>query len=165
MNGDDDYSPASLPKGVAVKAATQYPRDLGTYGYLVTPGYTDLAEPQPTWDFATIDWIGANGSSTSIGIFGVMNNGVNNNVLRIHETWAGRDTRRNGVRAAFHDDVISFWRLTPMYRSLNMLTEIRFDTVIEDSLDSLAPWAYARMGSKQLPESFLAFSRTNMSLL
>ncbi|KAI7774969.1 hypothetical protein LA080_007522 [Diaporthe eres] len=149
VNGDDDYSLASLPKGVAVKAATQYPRDLATYGYQVTPGYTGFADPQPDWDFATIDWIRGNGSartSTRIGIFGVMNNGVNPNVLRIHEVWAGRDTRANGVRAAFHDDVISFWRLTPMFRNLNMLTEIRFDTVIEDTLDNLAPWAYTMMG-------------------
>ena len=86
-----------------------------------------------------------------IGVFGIMNNGYNNGynngVLRVHEIWAGRDTRANGVRAAFHDDVINFWRLTPLFRNLNMLTEIRFDTVIEDGLNNLAPWVYAVMGN------------------
>lgn len=164
MNGDDDYSVASLPKGVAIKAANRPVQDLSAYGYQVTVGYNGFADPQPNWDFATIDWVGANGS-TRIGIFGVMNNGVNPNVLRIHECWAGRDTRPNGVRAAFHDDVISFWRRTPLYRNLDMLTEVRFDTVIEDSLDALAPWAYATMGSKQLLVSFSTLSTTDNSFL
>lgn len=131
----------------------------------MTPGYTDFLEPQPNWDFATIDWMRANGTETRIGIFGVMNNGVNPNVLRVHEAWAGRDNRANGVRAAFHDDIISFWRLYPMNRNLNMLTEIRFDTVVEDSLDNLAPWAYATMGSKQLLVSILTLRRTHTSFL
>ncbi|KAG6368321.1 hypothetical protein INS49_002526 [Diaporthe citri] len=160
VNGDDDYPLASLSKGVAVKVATQYPRDLATYGYQVTPGYTDFIDPQVNWDFATIDWLGENGASTRIGIFGVMNNGANPNVLRIHEAWAGRDRRPNGVRAAFHDDVISFWRLTPMFRNLNTLTEIRFDTVIEDSLDALAPWAYLTMGMD--PNSGLVVRRNGV---
>lgn len=163
MNGDDDYSDASLPKGVAAKVADRYPQDLVSgYGYQITTHFVPpTVEPQPNWDFAhiTMPTSGSAGpGQMSMGIFGVMNNGVNPNVLRIHETWAGRDRRANGVRAAFHDQVISFWRLSPMQRDLGYLTEIRFDTVVEDTLDALAPWAYATMGMD--PNQALLIQRT-----
>lgn len=146
MYGDGDYSTASLPEGVAAKVADQYPRDLTTYGYRIIPGYNNFLDPQPDWNFWSIQWPEAAGDSKELGVFGVMSNGVNNNVLRVHETWAGKDTRPVGVRAAFHDDVISFWRLSPLSRDLNTLKEVRFDNVIEPSLDNLAPWVYAVMG-------------------
>ncbi|KKY31335.1 hypothetical protein UCDDA912_g08679 [Diaporthe ampelina] len=147
VQGGDDYLSASTPDEVSIKVATRVVRDLTTYGYRITPGFNGFLDPQMFWDFWTIDWVHPSGEFMRIGVFGIMNNGYNNGVLRVHEIWAGRDTRANGVRAAFHDDVINFWRLTPLFRNLNMLTEIRFDTVIEDGLNNLAPWVYAVMGN------------------
>lgn len=129
--GYDGYSPASSPNKPVVRIPNRQVRDLATYNYRVTPADHLLTEPQPNWSFWQIEYSNAPSLWVRIGLFGVMNNGVNNEVLRIHETWAGRDTRARGVRAAFHDDVINFWRLTPLYRHLDLLTEVRFDTVIE----------------------------------
>lgn len=148
MQGDDNYSSAGDPDEGSIKDATLDVRDLTTwYGYRLTPGYNNFLDPQIFWNFWTIDWINAaTGDFTRIGTFGVMNNGFNNNVLRVHETWAGRDTRAEGVRAALHDDVINFWRLSPLSRNLNTLTEVRFDTVVDNGLNDLAPWVYGLLG-------------------
>lgn len=131
---------------MAAKVASRFPQDLTTYGYRIVPGYNNFLDPLPDWNFWSVEWPEVVGDSSEIGVFGVMNNGVNNNVLRVHESWAGKDRRPVGVRAAFHDDVVSFWRLSPLRRDLNTLKEVRFDTVIEPSLDNLAPWVYAVMG-------------------
>lgn len=82
-----------------------------------------------------------------IGIFALMTNNVNNGVLRVHETWAALDDRPTGQRAAFYDDVINFWRMYPGYRNLDLLTEIRFDVVIETTLSNLVGPVYQMMGA------------------
>jgi hypothetical protein len=128
---DDDSSPAGFTNKPAVKVADRQVRDLSTYGYRVRPVNGEMTEATPDWNFQVIEYMNTNAAWSRIGIFGVMNNGVNDCVLRIHEVWASRDTRPSGQRAAFHDDVINFWRLSPLYRHLGYLTEIRFDTVIE----------------------------------
>lgn len=151
MNGYDDQWTTTLAEKPAVKVANRSPRDLTTYGYQVTPGYNSFLQPQVNWDFHSIDyWNEEQGRQVRIGVFGVMRPGGGNyNVLRVHEIWAGRDQRPTGERAAFHDDVISFWRLAPLHRNLNALTEIRFDTIIEDSLNNIVEWVYQTMGCDQ----------------
>jgi hypothetical protein len=143
VEGDDDDPDIAFPPRPAVKVATRQVRDLQTYGYQVQMGTEGVTDPQPNWDYARIIWPNAPGQFTHIGTFSVMNNGRNVRVLRIHEIWAGRDQRRN--RAAFHDDVISFWRLTPLFRHLDYLCELRFDTVIEDTFCNLIDWIYSTM--------------------
>lgn len=130
MEGDDDYSTVIPPTKPAVKVANRHVRDLSTYGYRVELDNDAPLSPQPGWNYWRIIYTNAQARQSNIGVFAVMNNGVNDMVLRIHEVWAGKDTRPNGVRAAFHDDVINFWRLTPLMRHLDYLTELRFDTVI-----------------------------------
>lgn len=132
--GDEDYddsSPARFPNQPAVKVADREVRDLSTYGYRVRQDNAAVLYSVPDWNFWVIEYLNSDSAWGRIGIFGVMNNGFNDCVLRIHEIWASRDTRPAGQRAAFHDDVMSFWRLTPLFRHLGYITEIRFDTVIE----------------------------------
>ncbi|POS74372.1 hypothetical protein DHEL01_v207237 [Diaporthe helianthi] len=155
--GGDDSSPATSHSELqpAIRVASRQVRELSRYSYTIEIGTRFMPDPQPGWSYAEIKWFHQPPAQRGrqppmpvirrIGIFGVMNNNVNNGVLRVHEAWAGRDNRPNGQRAAFYDDVINFWRLAPVYRNLNQLTEIRFDTVIEDTLCSLVAQIYQLM--------------------
>ncbi|KAG8163390.1 hypothetical protein KVR01_006687 [Diaporthe batatas] len=156
---DDDNLPASSPGELrpAIKVPSRQVRELSQYGYAVEVGTHVVIDPQPGWNYGCITWTTqppaqagqqAPVPQTSvIGTFALMINGVNNGVLRVHEAWAARDNRPSGQRAAFYDDVINFWRMYPGYRNLNLLTEVRFDTVIEDTLCNAVGEVYQMMGA------------------
>lgn len=108
-------------------------------------------EPKPGWTFWSITFPAnelEDPESTLIGVFGVPIDNSNPTVLRVSVTWASHDKRDPSIRAFMHDTVLGFWRLDPLNRNLNDLKQIRFDEVIEDTINEIVSQVFALVGAR-----------------
>lgn len=142
-----DGSPDTLGNGLAAADATKQVKDLTAFDYALED--EEINQDGEGWRFWRIRWAGEL-LYTSLGVFGVPDDPNLSNTLRIHEIWAAIDRRDPSQKAFMHDDVVGFWRLSPLNRNLNDLKEIKFDTVVEATLSLKVVPVYQMMGEENL---------------
>ncbi|KAL1873515.1 hypothetical protein Daus18300_003878 [Diaporthe australafricana] len=142
-----DGSPDTPGNELAAADATKQVKDLTAFSYVLRED--DIGQGGEGWRFWKIRWADATMYS-SLGTFGVPKDPNLSNTLRVHEIWAASDRRDPSQKAFMHDDVVGFWRLTPLFRNLNDLKEIKFDTIIESELTMKLQPVYQLMGEADL---------------